>query len=250
LPIFQKFNVITALFGGGGLATPLIRYEARRFPLPIIEDHPPKKSLFWIIVGSSSLIITVVLVIIGVVFCYCYQLRKRKQELDFMIDIVKSQRQLSPDEVLELKEKRDEFTISKKKLKIYYEFPIGEGASSSVYVGFLYGQSPLTISTGLFETRRFQDCKVAVKVPTSFGSDESEQIFREINSMKKIGYNKQVICMLGICFLDEKPVIAFELADKSLLGYMKTFRRTLDLTYFPFKIFFSILWQVASGKEI
>uniref|UniRef100_A0A914D9Y0 Protein kinase domain-containing protein n=1 Tax=Acrobeloides nanus TaxID=290746 RepID=A0A914D9Y0_9BILA len=163
---------------------------------------------------------------------------------------MKDQKRFSPEEIEELKEKRDEFTIIKKNLKIYYEFPLGQGASSSVYVGFIYGKSPLMVTTGLIETQRFQDCKVAVKVPSSFGQDETEQLFREIDSMKKIGYNENVICMLGICFLDEKPVIAFELADKNLLSYVRTLRETiLGQIQAPVNIFFSILWQIARGMQ-
>uniref|UniRef100_A0A914DJZ1 Tyrosine-protein kinase catalytic domain-containing protein n=1 Tax=Acrobeloides nanus TaxID=290746 RepID=A0A914DJZ1_9BILA len=138
--------------------------------------------------------------------------------MDFIIDLMRTQQQLSPEEIEDLKEKRDEFKIPKKKLKIYYEFQLGDGASSTVYIGFIYGKSPLAVTAKLIETQRFQDCKVAVKVPSTFGSDESEQLFREIDSMKKIGYHQNVICMLGVCFLDEKPVVAFELADKDFLG--------------------------------
>uniref|UniRef100_A0A914EGK8 Tyrosine-protein kinase catalytic domain-containing protein n=1 Tax=Acrobeloides nanus TaxID=290746 RepID=A0A914EGK8_9BILA len=138
--------------------------------------------------------------------------------MDFIIDIMKTEKQLSPEEIEDLKEKRDEFTIPKKKLKIYYEMPLGDGVSSTVYIGFIHGKSPLSITTNLIETQRFQDCKVAVKVPSTFGSDESDQLFREIDSMKKIGYHQNVICMLGVCFLNEKPVDAFELADKDFFG--------------------------------
>uniref|UniRef100_A0A914DQV6 Protein kinase domain-containing protein n=1 Tax=Acrobeloides nanus TaxID=290746 RepID=A0A914DQV6_9BILA len=171
--------------------------------------------------------------------------------MDFIIDLVKAQKQLSPEEIEDLKGKRDEFTIPKKKLKIYYEMPLGDGARSTLYkLGFIFGKSPLAISTNLIETQHFQDCKVAVKVPTVFGSDESEQLFREIDTMKKIGYHKNVICMLGVCVLDEKPVVAFELADKDLLEYVQTLKETrTENSYFSSKIFFSILWQIAKGME-
>uniref|UniRef100_A0A914DUP6 Protein kinase domain-containing protein n=1 Tax=Acrobeloides nanus TaxID=290746 RepID=A0A914DUP6_9BILA len=170
--------------------------------------------------------------------------------MDFIIDIMIKQKQLSPEEIEELKIKRDEFTILRKNLKIYYEFPLGQGASSSVYAGFLYGQSPLMVSTGLIETQRFQDCKVAVKVPSSFGQDETEQLFREIDSMKKIGYNKHVICMLGISLLSEKPAVVFDLAEKDLLDYVRSLKETIfGQIQAPTNIFFSILWQVARGMQ-
>jgi serine/threonine protein kinase len=181
------------------------------------------------------------------VSCYVYQVRKNKKRLDFIIDVLKNQKELSPEEVEDLKEKRDEFTIPKKKLRIHFESPLGHGASSTIYNGFLYGQSPLTVSTKRLDTQRFQDCKVAVKVPSSIGQDEIEQLFREIDSMKRIGYHEHVVSMLGICFLAEKAVVVFELAEKDLLAYVRSFR-TLKVNFLPFNIFFSILWQIASGN--
>uniref|UniRef100_A0A914DGU7 Protein kinase domain-containing protein n=1 Tax=Acrobeloides nanus TaxID=290746 RepID=A0A914DGU7_9BILA len=59
------------------------------------------------------------------------------------------------------------------------------------------GPSPLTLATKRIETQHFQDCKVAVKDPSSFGYDESEQLFNEIESMKKIGYHEHIISMLS-----------------------------------------------------
>uniref|UniRef100_A0A914D5R1 Protein kinase domain-containing protein n=1 Tax=Acrobeloides nanus TaxID=290746 RepID=A0A914D5R1_9BILA len=177
-------------------------------------------------------------------------MRKHKKRLDFIIDVMKDQKHLTSEEIIDLKEKRDEFTISKK-LKVYYEFPIGDGAASTVYLGFLIGPSPLNLATKRIETQHFQDCKVAVKDPSSFGYDESEQLFNEIESMKKIGYHEHIIIMLCICFLDKNPVMVVELASNDLLKYVNNFRENImDHTYFPFKIFFSILWQVARGTFV
>jgi hypothetical protein len=226
----------------------LIRYEGSF--VPFIEPTPGsiKKYIIWIIVVSSLVLIMVIAFVIS---CYYYQINKERKMMDFTIDLMRTQKQLSPEEIEDLKEKRDEFTIPKKKLKIYYEFQLGDGASSTVYIGFIYGKSPLAVTANLVETQRFQDCKVAVKVPSTFGSDESEQLFREIDSMKKIGYHQNVICMLGVCFLDEKPVVAFELADKDLLEYVQSLKEAnLENTYFSPKIFYSILWQVAKGMHI
>uniref|UniRef100_A0A914EP25 Protein kinase domain-containing protein n=1 Tax=Acrobeloides nanus TaxID=290746 RepID=A0A914EP25_9BILA len=190
------FNGSQALvfFMGGDVATQgvLIRYEAQHYTIPIIDERDPgyKRSLILII---SSAILFAILVVIITASCYFYHVRKNKKRLDFIVDILKNQKQLSPEEVEDLKEKRDEFTISKKKLRIYYESPLGHGASSTVYNGFLYGQSPLTVSTKRLGTQRFQDCKVAIKMPSSIGQDEAEQLFREIDSMKRIGYHEHVI---------------------------------------------------------
>uniref|UniRef100_A0A914D8F0 Protein kinase domain-containing protein n=1 Tax=Acrobeloides nanus TaxID=290746 RepID=A0A914D8F0_9BILA len=223
----------------------LIQYEGQF--VPFAKQPPPKSYLLWKILGPALAIVLISSILIS---CYYYRVRQKEKQMDFIIEVMERQKRLSPEEIEELKEKRDEFTIVKKNLKIYYEFPLGQGASSSVYVGFIYGKSPLMVATGLIETQRFQDCKVAVKVPSSFGQDETEQLFREIDSMKKIGYNENVICMLGICFLDEKPVIAFELADKNLLSYVSTLRETiLGQIQAPVNIFFSILWQIARGMQ-
>lgn len=151
-------------------------------------------------------------------------------------------------EFIVLRKEKDEFVIRKRRLKIDYHRPIGRGITSTVYVGFLRGPSALMTSIKMVERQRFQNCKVAVKVPSNNKNNETEQqLFREINIMKKIGYNGQVISMLGVCFMDKKPVIAFELAESSLSSYLH-FETTLRRRSVPHKNFYSILWQVASGR--
>uniref|UniRef100_A0A914CQ68 Serine-threonine/tyrosine-protein kinase catalytic domain-containing protein n=1 Tax=Acrobeloides nanus TaxID=290746 RepID=A0A914CQ68_9BILA len=195
----------------------LIQYEALQHSIIEEVDQEFKRSVIWIAVAAS---LVVILAVTFTVSCYCYHERKREKRLDYIIDVLNNQKQLSPEEVEDLKEKRDEFTIFKKKLRIHYESPLGHGASSTIYNGFLYGQSPLTVLTKRLQTQRFQDCKVAIKLPSSNGQEEIEQLFREIDSMKRIGYHEHVISMLGICFLAEKAVIVFELAEKDLLAYI------------------------------
>uniref|UniRef100_A0A914EK50 Protein kinase domain-containing protein n=1 Tax=Acrobeloides nanus TaxID=290746 RepID=A0A914EK50_9BILA len=165
-----------------------------------------------------------------------------------MIDIIKKQNQLTPEAADELKEVSDALFIPKDKLIINYENPLGSGVCSSVSRGFLRGPSPLIKLTGLIETQEFQDCDVAVKVALHFGDDEVDQMFREIESMKVLQYNQNVISMLGWRMLSGKPALIFELAEQDLLRYAKMLM-SIVIKEFPFKTILSIFWQIAKGME-
>uniref|UniRef100_A0A914CJA5 Protein kinase domain-containing protein n=1 Tax=Acrobeloides nanus TaxID=290746 RepID=A0A914CJA5_9BILA len=165
-----------------------------------------------------------------------------------MIDIIKKQYQLTAKDADELKEVSDALFISKDKLTFNYENPLGSGVCSTVYRGFLSGPSPLINLTGLIETHDFQDCDVAVKVALHFGDDEVDQLFREIEAMKVLQYNRNVISMLGWRMLNGKPALIFELAEQDLLRYAKMLM-SIDTKEIEFKTIISILWQIAKGME-
>uniref|UniRef100_A0A914CPQ3 Protein kinase domain-containing protein n=1 Tax=Acrobeloides nanus TaxID=290746 RepID=A0A914CPQ3_9BILA len=165
-----------------------------------------------------------------------------------MISIIKKQNMLTNEATDELKEVSDALFIPKNKLIINYENPLGNGICSTVYRGFLSGPSPLIKLTGLIETQEFLDCDVAVKVALHFGDDEVEQLFREIEAMKVLQYNRNVISMLGWRMLNGKPALVFELAEQDLLKYAKMLL-SIDVKDFPYKTILSILWQIAKGME-
>uniref|UniRef100_A0A914CH67 Protein kinase domain-containing protein n=1 Tax=Acrobeloides nanus TaxID=290746 RepID=A0A914CH67_9BILA len=98
------------------------------------------------------------------------------------------------------------------------------------------------------ETQKFRDCDVAVKHALHFGDHEVEQLFREIETLKIIEYDRNVISMLGWRMINDKPAIVFELAQEDLLRYVKI-QKLIDKKEIPFKTIISILWQIAKGME-
>ncbi|MGF7233230.1 protein kinase, partial [Arachidicoccus sp.] len=224
----------------------LLHYEGQYINIKE-EKQIWQKAWFWILVAILILLL-VAAVILGI---YLY-LRKYKKEtterFEFIIDIIKKQYQLTTEDADELKEVSDALFISKDKLMFNYENPLGSGICSTVYRGFLSGPSPLINLTGLIETHDFQDCDVAVKIALHFGDDEVDQLFREIEAMKVLQYNRNVISMLGWRMLNGKPALVFELAEQDLLRYAKMLM-SIDTKEIEFKTIISILWQIAKGME-
>uniref|UniRef100_A0A914DJF3 Protein kinase domain-containing protein n=1 Tax=Acrobeloides nanus TaxID=290746 RepID=A0A914DJF3_9BILA len=165
-----------------------------------------------------------------------------------MFSVIKQQNQLTPEAVDELKEMSGALFIEKDKLIINREKLLGTGVCSNVYRGFLYGPAPLIKLTSLIETQDFQDCDVAVKIALHFGDDEVDQLFREIEAMKILQYNINVISMLGWRMLNGKPALVFELTEQDLLRYAKMFM-SMDIKEISFKTILSILWQISKGME-
>ena len=75
-----------------------------------------------------------------------------------------------------------------------------------------------------------------------------EQLFHEIEAMKIIEYDRNVIAMLGWRMINDKPAIVFELAQEDLLRYAKMLKLK-DKKEIPFRTIISVLWQIARGME-
>lgn len=153
----------------------------------------------------------------------------------------------SKKDIEEMQRKIDDFLIEPTNLHIYFDRQIGQGSTSSIYKGHIVGPAPLHVSTGTMETQLFTDCNVAVKLASNFGPNEVENLFQEINAMKKIGHHKNVISFLGWCMYKEAPCLAFELGTQDLLAYVQSFREKIDEV--SQRIFLSILWQITQGKS-
>uniref|UniRef100_A0A914DX37 Protein kinase domain-containing protein n=1 Tax=Acrobeloides nanus TaxID=290746 RepID=A0A914DX37_9BILA len=113
---------------------------------------------------------------------------------------------------------------------------------AKITINLIYVEVPVV------ETQKFRDCEVAVKHALHVGDHEVEQLFREIEAMKIIEYDRNVIAMLGWRMINDKPAIVFELAEEDLLHHVKMFK-LLDGKEIPFKTIISILWQIAKGME-
>uniref|UniRef100_A0A914DIE0 Protein kinase domain-containing protein n=1 Tax=Acrobeloides nanus TaxID=290746 RepID=A0A914DIE0_9BILA len=175
-------------------------------------------------------------------------MKDASRRFSFIFSIIKRQNQPSNEDDVELKENSDALFIENEKLIVHYDKPLGTGVCSAVYRGFLSGLAPLAKLSSLVETQKFRDCEVAVKHALHFGDHEVEQLFREIEAMKIIEYDRNVISMLGWRMVNDKPAIVFELAQEDLLRYVKMQKLT-DRKEIPFKTIISILWQIAKGME-
>lgn len=141
----------------------------------------------------------------------------------------------------------DNMFIKHEKIFIDYEHIFGQGSCSTVFKGHLTGPSPLYSLTQLIETQRFCDCDVAVKVARHFGSGEVEQLYKEISTMKIIGYHENIMCLLGWAMPSDTPCLIFDIAKTDLLNYLRGLRDNVEES-FPYKDFLSILWQISRGN--
>ena len=222
----------------------LLQYKGRyvKIKTPIWQE-----AWFWILVG----IVIFLIFVAGALGCYYYHRRNMKdasRRFSFMFSIIKRQNQTSNEDDINLKEISDALFIENEKLIVHYDKPLGTGVCSAVYRGFLSGLAPLAKLSSLVETQKFRDCEVAVKHARHVGDHEVEQLFREIEAMKILEYDRNVISMLGWRIINDKPAIVFELAQEDLLRYVKM-QKLKDRKEIPFETILSILWQVAKGME-
>uniref|UniRef100_A0A914D7A2 Protein kinase domain-containing protein n=1 Tax=Acrobeloides nanus TaxID=290746 RepID=A0A914D7A2_9BILA len=199
----------------------------------------------WLIIGLSSVGLIVAIVVVGLITRH--QLKKRYKKFDQLCNVLKDMR-MSPEEIVEMKEKSDELLILPNKIHINFDYSFGQGSSSTVYKGHLMGTAPLHLIEKSIVTQRFMDCDVAVKVATHFGPDEVDQLFKEIDAMKKIGYHENVMCMLGWALPGDAPCLVYDIAEMSVLSFVSDFREKPD-DEVPCKKFLSILWQVSRGMQ-
>lgn len=211
----------------------------------IYTPPPPSKNKIVLIVGLCSGIF--IIVIIAIIIGFVYYLRHQERYFERLYDILADMK-MSPAEIKNFKEKSDQFLIEKGNLHINFDAPLGQGSTSTVYKGRLIGPSPLHLVTKSIETQRYVDCDVAVKVSANFGHSEVEQLYKEIEAMKTIGYHENVMCMLGWFMQGNKPCLVFDIAKSDLLEFVRGFREK-PKDEIDMKIFVSILWQVARGRS-
>uniref|UniRef100_A0A914D0E8 Protein kinase domain-containing protein n=1 Tax=Acrobeloides nanus TaxID=290746 RepID=A0A914D0E8_9BILA len=198
-----------------------------------------------LIIGLSCLGLVVILVVIALVTRH--QLKKRYHKFDQLCNALKGMN-LSPEEIIALKEKSDQLLISPSKLHINFDHIFGQGSTSTVYKAYLMGSAPLHLLQRSIVTQRFADCDVAAKITNRFGKSEVEQLFKEIEAMKAIGYHENVMCILGWALSEETPCLVYDIAEKDVLNYVMEFKDASD-DQVPYKKFLSILWQTARGMQ-
>uniref|UniRef100_A0A914CW72 Uncharacterized protein n=1 Tax=Acrobeloides nanus TaxID=290746 RepID=A0A914CW72_9BILA len=54
--------------------------------------------------------------------------------------------------------------------------------------------------------------------------DEFEQIIREIDSLKQIGYHQYIMSLLGWYMYNDVPCLVFDVAQRDLLSFVRSLR--------------------------
>lgn len=196
-----------------------------------------------LIIGLSCAGLVITIVAIGVVTWY--QLRKRYEKFNQLCQVLRSLN-MTPDEIMEFKEKTDAFLVPAERLHISFDAELGRGSKFTVFKGRLIGAAPLHLMQRSIKTQRFVDCNVAVKVAARFDAD---QIYKEIELLKKIEYHENIMGMLGWALIDGMPHLVCEIAEKNLLDYVMAFKDEVE-EEIPYKKIFSILWQISRGKKL
>uniref|UniRef100_A0A914DC56 Protein kinase domain-containing protein n=1 Tax=Acrobeloides nanus TaxID=290746 RepID=A0A914DC56_9BILA len=197
-----------------------------------------------LIIGLSAGGFIVACMIIVSIAIYC--IRSKQERYNKIYELLKEMN-LTQEEINEMKLKSNELLIKPGKIHINFDTILGKGASSTVHKGHLIGSAPLHEQRKNEQTEQFVDCDVAVKVTSHFGASEVEQLFKEIDAMKKIGYHENVMCLLGWALPGETPCLVFEIAHKDLLHYVLDFKEFVA-ELVPYKNFLSILWQITKDE--
>uniref|UniRef100_A0A914XVN2 Protein kinase domain-containing protein n=1 Tax=Panagrolaimus superbus TaxID=310955 RepID=A0A914XVN2_9BILA len=157
----------------------------------------------------------------------------------------------SDKEAKNLAKAADRFQLNSNKISVNYEEIIGRGSTATVYKGFLHGTSALSSETAnnkLALKQKYANCKVAIKIPKEMSRNESEQIMRELQAMRQIGYHGHISVLLGWCFQNDLPSLIFELAQQDLFKYIRKFREPPD-SCMPLKQMLSVGWQISVGMQ-
>ncbi|TMS38561.1 hypothetical protein L596_005257 [Steinernema carpocapsae] len=144
--------------------------------------------------------------------------------------------------------------IKSDRIHLDYEFPLGEGTISVVYLGKLKGKSPIMQWIDRVEMKQFQDCAVAVRVPRQFDEFEENQLLREINSMKVLKHHTHINVLLGWTSKENLVCTVLELTHTNLTKYLAQLRdgvfasaTALTASLIPYRHFLQIAWQICDA---
>ena len=244
--LFNATKNLTTIFDGRNCSKSTFRgYLLNIYAEYIVLSKDKTVDPDWpLIIGSSGGGLILICITVITVAIYC--IRSRQKRYDQIYKILKEMN-MSPEEIAEMKSKSDEMMIQHGKIHINFDKVFGKGVSSTVFKGHLIGPSPLHEQQKTAQTQQFVDCDVAVKVTNKFGQTEVEQLFKEIDAMKKMGYHENVMCMLGWALPGDTPCLVFEIAEKDLLHYVSEFRDAVA-EVMPYQKFLDILRQIILDK--
>uniref|UniRef100_A0A1I7XY79 Protein kinase domain-containing protein n=1 Tax=Steinernema glaseri TaxID=37863 RepID=A0A1I7XY79_9BILA len=152
----------------------------------------------------------------------------------------------------------DYWELSWDKLVVKME-KLGSGAYGQVYRGKLVGRAPAVerFYTNLPMNRSWENCDVAIKMLPKYATDQAHREFmNEIALMKTIGYNDNIVNMLG-CITAGNPVglVLEYCANRDMLHYLKGRKVDIQLSnsiedrvnYTKDLLLFA--WQIADGMN-
>ncbi|CAB3404963.1 unnamed protein product [Caenorhabditis bovis] len=148
--------------------------------------------------------------------------------------------------------------IKSENVHIDFEFLLGEGTISNVYLGKLKGRAPIMQWIERIEMKQFQDCAVAVRVPRHFDEPEEDQLQREIASMRQLRHHDHIALLLGWTDKNNLVCSLLELTHMNLIKYLnqiKTITQTPNANGFspmdciPFQTMYKIIWETCDGIE-
>lgn len=112
----------------------------------------------------------------------------------------------------------------------------------------MIGPAPMLNRFPALESRRFMDCRVAVKIGNQIGTDQIEQLIREVDAGRLIGYHPNICSLLAWTLHRGLPTIIFEPIDGGdLLKYSKSFRNSNE--EFPEKNIIQLFWQISDALK-
>uniref|UniRef100_A0A914CQ12 receptor protein-tyrosine kinase n=1 Tax=Acrobeloides nanus TaxID=290746 RepID=A0A914CQ12_9BILA len=243
--LYFKTTNLTLLFNGSECPDAFYTGYTIQIDAEYIARTTTVPYSYTLVIVLSCVGFVIVCILVGVIAIY--RIRSRQSRYDKLYKLLK-EFNMKPEEIAEMKAKTDVFLIKPGKIHINFDTPLGKGVSSTVYKGRLIGPSSLHEQQNSTKTQQFVDCDVAIKVTNNFGQKEADQLFKEIDAMKKIGFHENLMCMLGWTLSGEIPCLVFEIAQKDLLHYVSAFR-DLAAEMVPYQAFLSILWQITKGMH-
>uniref|UniRef100_A0A0N5BGX5 Protein kinase domain-containing protein n=1 Tax=Strongyloides papillosus TaxID=174720 RepID=A0A0N5BGX5_STREA len=148
--------------------------------------------------------------------------------------------------------------VKSDRIHIDYEFPLGNGKYSNVYLGKLKGKAPVMGWIKRVEIKQYQDCAVAIKVPKRFDSEEEGQLLREIAVMKAINNHVNICMLLGCTVRNNLVCTVMELTHTNLSKYLNQIKQSFceqnthntSLAMIPYGRFISMIIEICGAMSL
>uniref|UniRef100_A0A914P6S0 receptor protein-tyrosine kinase n=1 Tax=Panagrolaimus davidi TaxID=227884 RepID=A0A914P6S0_9BILA len=181
------------------------------------------KAIWFIIAGCITFLIAIIAsTIIG---RKIYTKRKENQRISFIrekADSIISITNIPPSG------KYWKLLLDDKDVIIDYENVLGKGSKATVYKAIV--KTPYSFQTA------FAASKNAAKVSTSFDTKDLEEFINELNCLTTFNGHPNIISLIGWTLNGNSPVIITELAENTLLNFVKSSQ--------PSEIFIKIALQI------
>ncbi|CEF59579.1 Putative tyrosine-protein kinase Wsck [Strongyloides ratti] len=148
--------------------------------------------------------------------------------------------------------------VKSDRIHIDYEFPLGNGKYSNVYLGKLKGPAPVMGWIKRVEIKQYQDCAVAIKVPKRFDSEEEGQLLREIAVMKAINNHVNICMLLGCTVRNNLVCTVMELTHTNLNKYLKQIKHSFSeqntnntsIAMIPYGRFINMIIEICNAMSL